>query len=253
MTYKKIDFRQFSSQRRFGVELETSGEISKARVKTILKKLSERNSTITRYQLTSSINAYWHIKDDATCGIHGRNGPKGVEIASFVGKGVNDLNHISDVAAGLSNAGCKVNENCGLHIHAEATDISLNQLGVIIAHWIKIEHIIKMSLPMSRWNNPYCLDLVNRSDLGGIIKSNKDIRYSSEFMWFAFQPGNLSYYENEDRRVNLNLVNYFRALKQKSDNRKTLELRWPEGTLSKRDVKNWTVLFINFIDTCKDL
>ena len=247
-----IDFREFKSQRRFGVELETGGEVSKLKVKNILKKISSHGSFSTRYQLSSS-SPCWHIKDDATCGRLGRNGPKGVEIASFVGKGLDDINHISDVARGLSDAGCKVNNNCGLHIHAEATDISFEQMGIILAYWLKIENIIKMSLPMSRWGNVYCKEMLQRCRLAKILNDNRNMSFSADFMCFALQPNNLSYYENEDRRVNLNLVNYFRARHLNSENRKTLELRWPEGTLSKRDVKNWVILFLNFIDTCKDL
>ena len=40
MAYKTVDYREFKSQRRFGVELETTGEISKIKVKNILKKIS---------------------------------------------------------------------------------------------------------------------------------------------------------------------------------------------------------------------
>ena len=249
---KKIDYRQFKSQRRFGVELETGGEISKVKVRNILKKISSHGSFSTKYQLSNS-SPCWHIKDDATCGKLGRNGPKGVEIASFVGKGLGDINHISDVAQGLAEGGCKVNNNCGLHIHAEAVDISLEQLGIIMAYWIKLEDVIRSSMPVSRWFNTYCAETLNRSRFARVISENKNMAFSSEFMMFALQPNDLSFYENEDRRVNLNLVNYFRAINYKSENRKTLELRWPEGTLSKRDVKNWVVLFLNFIDTCKDL
>lgn len=251
MTYK-VDFRSFESQRRFGVELETGGEVSKIKVKNILKKLSTHGAYSTKYQLTSS-GSCWHIKDDATCGKLGRQGPKGVEIASYVGKGLDDINHISEVAQGLSDAGCQVNRNCGLHIHAEAKDITLSQLGVILAYWIKIENVIKMALPMRRWDNVYCTEILDKCKFAGIISDNKNVKYSSDFLLFALQPTDLSFYENDDRRVNLNLVNYYRAIRYGSDNRKTLELRWPEGSLSKQDVKNWVVIFLNFIDKCKDL
>jgi len=244
MLYSVVKYKKFVSQRRFGVELETGNTLTKAKVKSVLKTLSERASFVTKYQLSGD-NPSWHVKDDATCGPLGRQGPKGVEIASFVGKGINDLQHIADVAEGLYRAGCRVNDNCGLHIHAEAKDLTTAQVGVIIAHWVKIEPIISMSLPLRRFDNPYCRTLRKN-------KLDSSLRWSGEDIWEIFKPSNLNFYENEDRRVTLNLVNYARAIQYDSTHRKTLELRWPEGTLDGRDVRCWVRLFLSFIDTCKD-
>jgi hypothetical protein len=65
-------------------------------------------------------------------------------------------------------------------------------------------------------------------------------------------PKNLSYYDNDDRRYNLNLVNLVRAIKYNHNNRKTIELRWPEGTLDPRDIRCWVKLFLIFIENCKN-
>ena len=252
MSYLDVKYKKFTSQRRFGVELETSNTLTKSKVKTILKGLSDHSSLVTKYQLSTE-NKYWHVKDDATCGPQGRMGPKGVEIASFVGKGMNDLQHIAEVAEGLYKAGSRTNENCGLHIHAEAIDISPEQLGVILAHWIKIESILSMSMPLSRYENPYCRKWSEIILLG--LGGDNDIRnlsWPSLNLWNLLRPANLNYYENEDRRVTLNLVNYARADFHKTNHRKTIELRWPEGTLNSRDIKCWVRLFLNFIDICKD-
>jgi len=244
MAYSVVKYKKFVSQRRFGVELETGNTLTKAKVKSVLKTLSERASFITKYQLSGD-NPSWHVKDDATCGPMGRLGPKGVEIASFVGKGINDLQHIADVAEGLYRAGCRVNDNCGLHVHAEAKDLTTAQVGVIIAHWVKIEPILSMSMPLRRFENPYCRSLRK-------TKLDPSLRWSGEDIWEIFKPNNLNFYENEDRRVTLNLVNYARAIQYDSTHRKTLEFRWPEGTLDGRDVRCWVRLFLSFIDICKD-
>ena len=109
-------YRGFSSSRRFGVEIEMGHEVKKKQVQNLLNEYSFYPTVITRYALSSN-NLYWHIKDDATCGIHGRYGPKGVEIASYIGSGIGDIDHISDTAEKLAESGCQVNDNCGLHIH----------------------------------------------------------------------------------------------------------------------------------------
>ena len=244
MIYSAVKYKKFVSQRRFGVELETGNTLTKAKVKSTLKVLSEHKSTVTKYQLSGD-SPLWHVKDDATCGPMGRYGPKGVEIASFVGRGISDLQHIADVAEGLYKAGSRVNDNCGLHIHAEAKDLTTAQVGIIIAHWIKIEPMIANSLPLRRISNLYCRSMINPSlDLS--------LKWGAEDIWEIFKPNNLNYYENEDRRVTLNLVNYTRAVQYESQYRKTLELRWPEGTLDGRDIRCWVRLFLSFIDNCKN-
>lgn len=252
MVYSAIKYKKFDSQRRFGVELETSGSVSKTKVRSLLKSISHHNSYVTKYQLSGSGNS-WHVKDDATCGPLARLGPKGVEIASFVGKGIADLQHISDVADGLALAGCEVNRNCGLHVHADAKDLTPRQVGTIVAYWLKIEPILEMALPLHRSGNEYCRSVLSRCRIGNWIKEQSGLQWDGVNMWEAVRPVNLAYYENEDRRVNLNLVNYARAMLYDTTARKTLELRWPEGTLSGRDVKCWVRWFLGFIDNCKDL
>jgi hypothetical protein len=64
-------------------------------------------------------------------------------------------------------------------------------------------------------------------------------------------PRNLAFYRNEDRKFTLNLVNAIRAINQGNDHRKTLELRWPEGTLDARSIRSWVKMFLCFIETCK--
>lgn len=248
MIYSSVKYKKFVSQRRFGVELETSNTLTKAKVKSILKVLSERKSKVTKYQLSAD-SPSWHVKDDATCGPLGRVGPKGVEIASFVGSGIIDLQHIADVAEGLYRTGSRVNDNCGLHIHAEAKDLTTSQVGILIAHWIKIESIIANSLPLRRIGNIYCRSMI-KPMLTPLLYSS--LKWHPEDIWEIFKPNNLNYYENEDRRLTLNLVNYARAIQYESQQRKTLELRWPEGTLDGRDIRCWVRLFLGFIDNCKN-
>ena len=252
MKYSNIEYREFQIQRRFGIELEIGESFNKRKVKKIIENLSDHDVVVTGYKMSDK-NDYWHIKNDATCGSLGRNGPKGIEIASFIGNDRNDLRHIAEVSKCLYNAGCCVNHNCGLHIHAEAIDLTIEQVGTIIAYWIKLEQILFLALPLTRYQNAYCR-LLCFSDGETYHKNfiNKNIKWSAKSLWFLFHPLNISFFENDDRKVNLNLVNYTRAVFNQNQNRKTIELRWPEGTLDSRDIKNWTILFLSFIDSCKN-
>jgi len=242
-----VEYKKFSSQRRFGIELEVGNTISKTKIKTAIKSITDRPIVVTQYQ-PSTDNNFWHVKNDATCGPQGRFGPKGIEIASFVGRGIADLQHIAEVADKLSEIGCKVNNNCGLHIHADAIDLSKSQVGNIIAHWIKIEKCLQYSLPERRRANEYCKMISSQI----LIPKYLPLLTSAEKFYCLMSPSNIGYYDNQDRRVNLNIVNYTRACTYESKVRKTLELRWAEGTLSSKDIKCWTRLFLFFIDTCKN-
>jgi hypothetical protein len=238
-------YRKFETSRRFGVELEVGNEIKKPAIRRQIISVSNKSVYTSRYNLSTN-NAYWHVKDDSTCGPKGKDGPKGVEIASFVASGLNDLNHICDVADHLVSKGVKTNENCGLHIHVDASDISIDQAGRILASWIKLEPFLALALPSRRIENPYCRMLYPKGML--LLDTGVSPKGVYEFL----KPIDLAYYENNDRRVTLNFVNYCRGIFYSSNVRKTIELRWPEGTLSSTEIKNWVRLFLNFIEYAKD-
>jgi hypothetical protein len=253
MIQNSIHYKNFDSQRRFGVELELGDDVKKKAVHVAIAEASSRKVFVSKYALTSN-NQYWHVKDDATCGRKGRFGPKGVEVASFIGSGVSDLDHISDIAVHLAKVGCKTNDNCGLHIHAEVVDLTIDQISTIVAYWVKIEHVLSMILPIRRYHSEYCKFIF--SPFLHVIDKNstayRQQRYSSDEFWRIVTPKNFSLFENNDRRYNLNLVNVARSLENNSQYRKTIELRWPEGTLDPIDIKCWVRLFISFIENCKD-
>jgi hypothetical protein len=252
MAYSNVIYQKFDSQRRFGVELEMDEFVKKPKIRSLLKSLSNHGTYTSRYELSGDAHV-WHIKDDSTCGSKGKKGPRGIEVASFVAQGTADLKHIAEVADGLSRAGCKVNDNCGMHIHAEAKDLTSSDIAIILAHWIKIEPILSLAMPPSRNNNEYCRFYLDRCKFSETIRKKANEQWDALSFLALTTPQNLGYYENEDRRVTLNLVNFSRALYYDSNNRKTIELRWPEGTLNGVDIKCWVRLFLNFIENCKSL
>lgn len=238
--YKKL------TSRKFGVELEMGEELTRNEVLSLLKPVTERKIKSTGYQQTETVDS-WHIKTDSTCGSRGHHGPKGIEVASFVGSGEKDLQHIADVAEHLHNHGCRTNNNCGLHVHVDASDLSEIHVGRIMAHWIKLEGLIGSALPWRRLFSGYCQSVHDRVRPSWLCK-----KWGPTELYHNLAPDDLRPTDNKDRWYSLNLVNYERACAFKIKDRKTLEFRWPEGTLSGPDVKGWTRLFISFVDSCKD-
>src|SRR5690606_17579711 len=85
---------------------------------------------------TGNGNDFWHIKRDSTCGPEGKTtslDKYGYEIASYVGRGAKDLLLISKVVPELKKAGAVINNHCGLHIHADCSDLKLEQASVVMA------------------------------------------------------------------------------------------------------------------------
>lgn len=247
MKYSLIKYQKFDTLRNFGVEFEMGHTIPKNKVSNLIKSISDKEVVCSKYGISSN-NNYWHVKDDATCGSLGRIGPKGVEVASYIASGTQDIEHVANVAKFLSFSGCKTNLNCGLHVHADVKDLDLNSAGIVLAYWLKMEPWIENLLPKFRRSNKYCRAL-------SVTKIfDRSANWSPQDLFLFFSPKNLSIHDNEDRRVALNLVNYVKHVISPSSyslNRSTFELRCPEGSLEYNDVKCWVYLFLNFIETCK--
>ncbi len=255
MVHRKT-YRKFYSQRRFGVELELGSDISKRRIANLIKSCSDRPVKVAKYSQTSG-NDFWHVKEDATCGPRGRSGPRGVEVASFIGSGSTDISHVSDVVDKLACFGCSVNNNCGLHVHVDVADLHIEQLGWICAWWIKCELPLSMALPLRRLGNTYC-KFIFPPFLGTVVKNgvllDRSMPLSPHFSgptFFTVLTQRLRPPTTEERRCNLNLTNIVSssALMQ---GKTTLELRWPEGSIKSLDVRCWTKFFLLFIDSCKN-
>lgn len=243
-----VHYRKFAANRQFGVELEVSNTVSKARLRKIIQAVSHRDVKVMDWGASNN-NRCWEIKEDASCGPHGLDGPRGFEIASYVGSGISDILHIAKVADALRLNRVEVTPYCGMHIHVDASDLTIRQVGTIVAYWLKIERIMAMALPKRRRNNEFCRFMQQRCK----FLVNRDARRSAEEIWDLYKPCDLTEHDNFDRRTTLNLVNYARSLWYKWVQRKTLELRWPEGTVDGVEVKNWLRLFLHFIETVKDI
>jgi hypothetical protein len=251
---RQISYQEFPNQRRFGVELEVSNNLSKQEIGGIINEyeffygLKKKNVKVTsgiEGWAQTRDNAYWHVKFDRTCGPLGKKLDYGWEIASYIGSGVEDVNHISRLARFLQNAGAEVNLNCGLHVHVEVKDFNDYKMGVLLSRWLKIENFLLMACHPSRTNNQYCMPI--RRKIGRNYKwySCND----PEAVWNTLCPYDLSVHNNYDKRVTLNTIGFATATINPFFTRNTVELRLPECLLDELHVKNWIRLIVNFVET----
>lgn len=239
-------YKSFTSRRAFGIELETSKSLSQSQIKKLISAKHHRGVTVKEF-VHSKNNRNWHVKTDASCGGPGEQ--YGLEVASYKGSGVEDMISMAEVAQHLRDNGLKVNRNCGLHVHADVSDFTPQNVGFLLARWLAIEPWIFNAVPVRRSTSVYCRGLHYSRPL-------KDKIYTANELWEHFKPDNPAYLSGlfglespqDFRRVALNLVNFNDEHLKVRKKRCTVELRLPEGTLRQVDVKNWPRFFVNLVD-----
>lgn len=251
----EVTYRCFGSKRNFGIELEIEKTRTQQQIQETIQTVSKKPIQTTGGSWAqSNNNMFWHVKYDSTCGPLGKGKDNGGwEIASFVASGYKDLLEIEAVTNALRESGCKVNKNCGLHIHADASDFSRDQISALTAYWIKVEGWLSQAVPANRVNNKYC-KLISK-----VKKLKFEDSYDPVKLWNVVKPTNFSIHENDQKKMALNLVGVAQKFHYDEagtsfpmEMRQTIELRMPEGTLDGNEVKNWVRLFLLFVETCKD-
>ena len=229
-----MKYIKFVSKRRFGVELEISKTPTQAVIQdAIIRKYSGTDCITSGHYTQDSNNHYWHVKYDGSCGSGTVKG--GWEIASYVGKGIEDIVKISEVGDVLKSVKAKLNNNCALHVHVEIADFSKYSVVNLVRSWCKVENYMTKMVPAHRVNNIYCKNIFQE-------KLKNRIQNLDNF-WEAVIPQST---DAIDRRKTLNLVNYrFKA------DKKTVEFRFPECTLEPFEIKNWVRLFVHFVELTK--
>lgn len=250
---ESVEYCKLKVDRRFGVEFEVSSFFSKQDLASFIEKKEKQVSNPkkvlveggTKGWAESHENNYWHVKYDSSCGPTGnKSKDHGWEIASYIGSSVEDIDWIAGMAANLSESKVETNTHCGLHIHAETSDFSPEQMGVLHSHWLRIEPWIIHSLPKHRKNNKHC------KPLSKAFKYDK-VDNPAE-LWMIFKPSNFGPHENKQKKVAINSVGYAQGLYHTHYKRKTLELRMPECILDESYVSNWIVLYLHFIHNVKN-
>jgi hypothetical protein len=257
-----VGYRELPSKRRFGVELEVTNTCSKDVIGMSVSGYevlhgSKKDVVVTKgkgrggWAETRRNDDFWHVKYDSTCGPLGKYNDSGWEIASYIGCGHNHVKSISGIADWLANAGLKTNRNCGLHIHADASDLTNSQVGSLMARWIKIESYLFGICSKRRSKSIYCKPLKEKYREMVGFGYEYDPHNTARF-WSFMSPRNFNTHNNDEKKCALNFVGYAYGQIMSNYDKSTIELRLPECILETDHVLNWVRLFLNFIDSCKD-
>jgi len=242
----ELEYHLFKSDRKFGIELEVGPTVSQKEIADTIGILNPSSKVVvsTHWRQTNYNNTDWQVKQDSTCGpdAHLKKKSYGWEIVPRVSSWstFNDIARTIDV---LRLRGVEPNSNCGLHVHVDASDLTIPNVAVFMAWWCKSEAVVCNMVPSRRIHSDYCKLYQHCFALHDF--------YSLAEFWEEIKPTDYSVHDNPERRFAVNLVN-FCAWNEAgcicSRKLPTLELRLPEGTMYSDDVKGWVLLFLLMVE-----
>lgn len=209
----------YTFNRRFGIEIEAYN-CTRERLASELREAGI-NVAIEGYNHTT--RDHWKLVTDSSL-----NGNDTFELVSPVLQGESGLKELQKVCWVLEYCNVKVNDSCGLHIHMDAADFTIDTWKNLALTYKNLERVIDSFMPDSRRNNYYCKRLSNISTTS--IQQAQNIRELQS----AFQ--NNRYYK-------LNLEAYTRH--------RTVEFRQHSGTTNFTKMENWIRFVANMITFAK--
>lgn len=139
-----------SEERTFGVEIEFYGPTREA----LIEAVKSQGLEIEYEGYTHRTTAHWKIVTDSS--VHGSSGERGLELVSPILKGLDGINQINKVCIALKSVDAKVNKTCGLHLHLDARDLTLQDWKNTLTFYYNYQEGIDKLMPKSRRDNDYC-------------------------------------------------------------------------------------------------
>ena len=224
---------------KYGVEIEFLSPVDTAAIE---QAMNESGVTCRNERYNHQTRTWWKIVYDAS--VSGKiNGvyAKALELVSPPLTGEEGYRQVEVVCGVLERLGCKVNRKCGLHVHVEASDLSLPELRNVCIAWAKNEHIISSLVPASRRGgmNAYC-----KSRLGDNLSSNVD---RNSFIQ------NLKSLRSKNSLISLMCPQgrYWKLNMKSMARHGTLEFRYHSGSISANKINQHIRFCIGFVHQYK--
>lgn len=207
----------YTFNRRFGVEIEAYN----CQMNVLVDALREEGIQVSAESYNHTTRNHWKLVTDSSL-----SGNYTFELVSPVLEGEVGLQEIKKVCWVLDACGVKVNASCGLHIHFDAANFSLQTWKNIAISYKHIESVIDKFMPESRRNNRYCRSLREITEQN--VNNAQSIIALQEIA-----------FEN---------TRYFKVNPQSYSRHKTIEFRQHAGSINYDKISNW-VLFLNGLVT----
>ena len=140
---------KFEDARSFGVEIECIGTCNNDQAAVFL---SAAGLPATQASYSGSEYNKWQLKNDGS--IQRQRGYVGFEIVSPKLRGAAGYQQLKTALQCLkAQADIRVNKSCGVHVHINVKDVSLDGLKAICQNLLKYEEGLDLVLPPSRRGN----------------------------------------------------------------------------------------------------
>lgn len=220
--------KNFNEQRGFGVEIEMLVPASPTR--TVAAQIAALAGVDCRFAgYTHDTTPHWKIVTDGS--LRSEDGYIAIELVSPILYGKQGLRDIERVCGALAQLGAKVNVSCGLHVHHDARDLTLDNWKNLARVFGKHEHTLNAVLPASRRNNRWAQPINREQDIKTFFKkvaSATTVRELAEYL------------SNESRYRTLNTHSFWRH--------GSVEFRQHGGTVEAEKITQWVVLTASFVN-----
>ena len=226
---------------KFGVEIECVSVVLNLR--EINQAINEAGLTCAHEDYNHELRNRWKVVYDGSIVSESSLTEirHGAEVVSPPIKGEDGFNQIRTVCNVLNRIGCIVNKTCGLHVHVDASNLSIRELRNICTSWLKYEHVIESLVPPSRRRHE------NRFCRSNVLRYNYD-EVSAMFERINNARNRTSIYNAMCPRVRNYKLNV-RSLGRHG----TLEFRYHGGTLNARKIQNHVKFCIGFVNHFKNV
>lgn len=215
--------------RKFGIEIEAHN-VAQRDVAAALNAVGIR-CAVEGYN--HSTTNHWKIVND--CSIQGS---QGFELVSPILQGENGLMQVAIVGDTLERLGAKVNTSCGLHVHIDGRDLTVNSMSRICKMWLKYETCFDSIVPASRRNNRFALGI--RSKFATLEAAFAKLATATSIQGLT-RIMNSDGYSGSSRYHKLNLESMVRH--------GTVEFRQHSGTVNGLKMVNWVKLVGGFVES----
>lgn len=202
----------YTFTRRFGIEIEAYN----CTRERLARELGEAGISVAVEGYNHNTRNHWKLVTDAS--LRGNNT---FELVSPILEGESGLAELEKVCWVLDLCDVKVNDSCGLHVHIDAADFTMNTWKNLALTYKNIENVINAFMPGNRRDNYYCRSLSTISE-NRILGADTIDELRGVF-------GNQRYHK-------VNLEAYARH--------RTVEFRQHGGSTNFTKMKNW-ILFLN--------
>jgi hypothetical protein len=216
------------TNRTFGVEIECIGITAEVALSAI--RATGLPCEIEGYN--HNTRSHWKITTDSS--VRDNRGNPGIEIVSPILSGTAGMTALKTVADALNAAGATANKTCGIHVHVGASDLSIDEIKMIVKRYSSFETVIDSYMPVSRRasNNQYLKSMSDWSAYyGAALAECQTVAAMSARSW--------------DRYYKINLAAFVRQ--------GTIEFRQHSGSVSSEKIGNWVLFVLNFVEVSRQL